>query len=106
MRRVSYGLLESLVLPVTDAWPTCDLCTLPLDKIELVERAGPTAARVLGKHHGAEELATFELGTREWEPDDLQRAVRGHRWFRPETVRPDAPRAELDLDSLGEGVEL
>ena len=104
MRKLSYGLLHSLVQPATDPWPTCDLCVAPLDKIELVERDGPTAVKVLGHHHGQEELCTFELGTRDWEPDDVQRAVRGHRWFRPEVVAEDAPRTAWDLDELGDGV--
>ena len=103
LRKVSLGLVEALTLPVTDHWPTCDLCNGPLDAIELVERAGPTAVRVLGKHHGAEELATFELGTEHWEPDDVQRSVRGHRWFRPETKAED-DRASWDLDRLADGV--
>ncbi len=104
MRKLSVGLLDALRLPVTDGWPTCDLCTAPLDKIELVEKAGPTAVKVLGVHHGQEELVTFELGTRDWESDDVARAYRGHRWFRPEAVPVDAPREEMDLDKLADGV--
>ena len=40
--------------------------------------------RVLVKHHGQEELATFDLGTADWDDEDYSRAVRGQRWFAPE----------------------
>lgn len=102
MRRITRGLVEALTLPVTDMWPTCDLCNGPIDAIELVDRVGPTA-KVLAKHHGQEELVTFELGTEHWEADDVQRAMRGHRWFKPETKAED-DRSTWDLDDLANGV--
>jgi len=104
LRKGEKGLVEALRQRVTDVWPTCDLCSAALDKIELVERAGLTAVKVLGTHHGQEELVTFELGTALWEGDDVQRAVRGHRWFQPET-RADEERAPLEIDSIAEGVK-
>ena len=103
LRKTAHGLVDALRQRVTDVWPTCDLCGEALDKIELAERAGPTAVRVLGTHHGCEELATFELGTEHWDPTDVHRAMRGHRWFRPE-ARTDDERTPLDVDSIAKGV--
>ena len=103
LRKVGVGVVQALRQRVTDNWSTCDLCAEALDKIELAERASPTAVRVLGTHHGCEELVTFELGTEAWEPEDVHRAVRGHRWFRPET-RTEGERPALDVDSIAKGV--
>lgn len=86
LRKGRTGLLEALRKPLTPVHgytPMCDICRRPVDSEEVVERAGPTAVRVLVKHHGAEELQTFELGTESWDHDDLNRAMRSHRWFAP-----------------------
>ncbi len=92
LRRVNVGPLEALVRAPLNSFeaggigaPVCQLCGRHVDSEELVEK-WPTGARVLVKHHGAEELASFELGTRDWDCDDLARAMRGHPWFRPETM--------------------
>lgn len=87
LRKVKLGLLPALTAPVVRPVqgfiaPVCDLCQKPLDSEELVE-TWRTGARVLGRHHGQEELASFELGTEEWEPEDLSRAMRGYLWFSP-----------------------
>lgn len=91
LRRVNVGLLEALVRAPVNGFeaggyaPVCQLCGRYVDREEIVER-WPTGARVLVKHHGAEELASFELGTRDWDCDDLARAMKGHPWFAPETM--------------------
>lgn len=87
LRKVKTGLLSALRAPIVMPAagfiaPVCDLCQKPLDSEEMVE-TWRTGARVLGKHHGQEELASFELGTEQWEPEDLSRAMRGHKWFAP-----------------------
>lgn len=40
-------------------------------------------ARVLVRCHGAEELRTFEFGSREWDGEDLKRAMQRCAWFDP-----------------------
>jgi len=90
LRRRAVGLLEGRRRRVLALRPLCDLCGKYLDGEELVE-SWPTGARVLGRHHGAEELASFELGTRGWDERDLSSAMRAHRWFQPET------RAETEM---------
>jgi hypothetical protein len=84
LRRIRVGLLDSLTKPfVRYNGAFCHLCNRPADSEEIVERSGPSAIKVLVRHHGAEELATFELGTVEWDESDVARAMRGHLWFAP-----------------------
>ena len=91
LQRRKLGLIEALRLPIINLGatqgvsPICQLCGRIVDEEEMVE-TWPTGARVLVKHHGAEELVSFEFGTREWDCDDLARAMRGHPWFKPETM--------------------
>jgi hypothetical protein len=88
-RRV--GLLEALRRPATDGYaPICMTCGRYLDSYEIVEDSGDVV-RVLGRHHGDEELASFDLGTRShatWDDrvEDLARSMRGHGWFDPALV--------------------
>ena len=83
LRRVHRGLIEARRRPVLSSRPLCDICGKYLDSEELVE-TWATGARVLGRHHGSEELASFELGRFDWDEDDLAGAMRAHRWFLPE----------------------
>lgn len=93
LRKLLRGLVPALRAPVVMNYSKamrCDLCGVDVDSEEVVEYlAGPTGAKigakVLVKHHGAEELASFDLGTEHWDHEDLARATRGHRWFAPET---------------------
>jgi hypothetical protein len=88
LRRRSVGLLEGLVRPRVNLGgigPICQLCGRVLDSEEIVE-SWATGVRVLARHHGAEELAEFELGTTEHDESDLRRAMEGHPWFAPEVV--------------------
>lgn len=92
--RANVGLLSALRAPIVDAnWPYCDLCSRPLDAVELVEApSGATFVRVLGKHHGAEQLAQFDFGSVTHDETDIARALRGYKWFQPEM----APNADND----------
>lgn len=92
--RTRVGMLSGLrrkVMPVTVEGfiaPTCVLCNRPLDGEELVEApSGKGFVRVLGRHHGAEELAQFEMGTEHHTPEDLNRAMRSHPWFAPDVEK-------------------
>jgi len=88
-RRV--GLLEALRRPVAEGYaPVCTTCGRYLDSYAIVEDVGDVV-KVLGKHHGAEELVSFDLGTRShatWDErvEDLARSMRGHTWFDPNLV--------------------
>lgn len=86
-RKVNVGLLHGLTAKVVNiggTGPVCQLCDKTLDSEEIVETQG-TRVRVLGKHHGLEEAAWFDLGTEHWDHEDLGKALRGHPWFVPET---------------------
>lgn len=67
--------------------PMCHTCLRDVDYEELVE-AGPRYAKVLVRHHGSEELHTFEFGRRmNWSTDEatdeLSSRMRRRRWFDP-----------------------
>ncbi len=78
--------------------PVCDLCNQVVDEESLVEGypgvensdgmvmelAGQDWCKVLVKHHGQEELRTFQFGGRNWGPTDLKKAMQRVRWFSPE----------------------
>ncbi len=83
--------------------PVCALCTVDesdpqvLDEETLVEGSPgyedgngmimkdseSDFCRVLGKHHGCEELRTFEFGSKTWGPSDLKKYMQRVRWFDP-----------------------
>lgn len=82
-------LLTALRKPLAEGVaPLCITCGRYLDSEEIVEGyPGQTGfCKVLGRHHGAEELVTFDMGSLEWDFDDLPRFVRGHAWFDPTLV--------------------
>lgn len=83
------GLLKALRRPVvTSLAPICMTCGRHLDSEELVEGypGGTTFAKVLGRHHGSEELVTFDMGSVNWDEEDLAKHMRGHLWFDPTLV--------------------
>lgn len=91
LRRSQLGEVASLLIPAHlgpyASWPRCIRCGgRPVDRQELVER-GPLFARVLitcrnhGGPHGEEQLHTVEFESASWDWQDLQRALRGIRWF-------------------------
>lgn len=63
----------------------CMTCGRIVDSESLVEgEAGRTTfAKVLVKHHGAEELRTFDMGSVEWDGYELQSHMMRANWFDP-----------------------
>lgn len=85
------GLLTALRKPVSfeALQPLCMTCGRYLDSWNMVEQQG-TRVRMLGKHHGAEEAVWFDMGTRQWEAEDLAAVMRAHDWFPPNEVSAPA----------------
>lgn len=114
MRRFTHDVLSGLLLPgtlrqmahaVTEDFEgaLCLMCNKPVDKEEVVEGYQATEAKngvpqyskltyckILVTCHGQEELHTFDMGTTEWEPYDVQTRMRRRRWFDPEAGHEDA----------------
>jgi hypothetical protein len=72
--------------------PVCMLCGRLVDSEELVEGyavdlvrgiPGSPTAKVLVRHHGAEELRTFDMGSTNWDEQDLASMMRRTNWFDP-----------------------
>lgn len=88
LRRTVLNLDRYIVSP--NRWdvtgPVCDICQMVVDYEELVEGEpgwGKPFCKVLVKHHGAEELATFDFGSVEWDHKDLAKYMQRRRWFEP-----------------------
>ncbi|HYE92351.1 MAG TPA: hypothetical protein VEA38_15080 [Terriglobales bacterium] len=67
------------------AGPVCMTCGRICDSETLVEGepGKTTIAKVLVKHHGAEELRTFDMGSVEWDSSELASHMRRANWFDP-----------------------
>lgn len=72
--------------------PVCMTCGKLVDSEQLVEgypaepengREGSLVCKVLVKHHGAEELRTFHMGSTNWDVGDLASMMRRTNWFDP-----------------------
>jgi len=65
--------------------PVCMTCGRVVDSEAIVEGypGETTFARVLVKHHGAEELRTFDMGSTNWDERDLGSLMRRTNWFDP-----------------------
>lgn len=72
--------------------PVCMTCGKLVDSEELVEGypvdiehgiPGSPYCKVLVKHHGAEELRTFDMGSTNWDCEDLASMMRRTNWFDP-----------------------
>jgi len=89
LKRTQLGYLQSLLLPITAAkdntGPRCLTCLEVVDLESMVEGypGQTTFCRVLVRHHGAEELRTFEFDSVEWDHRDLKRAMQSARFFDP-----------------------
>lgn len=87
MKRTEFGTSQRIVAHQRSASlaPLCLTCGRDVDGEELVEGEPGTHdyARVLVRHHGAEELRTFRMGTIDWSPDELASRMRGADWFDP-----------------------
>lgn len=65
--------------------PVCMTCGRLVDSENMVEgEPGKTTfAKVLVKHHGAEELRTFDMGSVEWDSYELKSHMMRANWFDP-----------------------
>lgn len=72
--------------------PVCMTCGRVVDSEQLVEgypaepergRPGSLVCKVLVRHHGAEELGIFEMGSDNWDERDLASMMRRRNWFDP-----------------------
>lgn len=65
--------------------PVCLTCGRVVDEETLVEGypGESTFAKVLVRHHGAEELRTFAMGSTNWDERDLAQLMRRTNWFDP-----------------------
>lgn len=63
----------------------CMTCGRLVDYEGLVEGypGESLTAKVLVKHHGAEELRTFDMGSRNWDERDLKSMMTRTNWFDP-----------------------
>lgn len=87
LRRVVTKYLPGLLAPITYdvTGALCLTCGRPIDSEEIVEGypGRHPYSKVLVKHHGAEELRTFEFDSVEWDERDLKRQMQGARFFDP-----------------------
>lgn len=81
------SLLQRILAPSIQSplGPVCMTCGRLVDSEALVEgEPGKTTyAKVLVKHHGAEELRTFEMASVEWDSYELASHMRRANWFDP-----------------------
>ncbi len=98
-RRTAMNLDRYIITPPKAQYfgPVCATCNRVCDAEEIVEGypgeenldgmvtkpAGSDTVRVRVKHHGAEEVVTFDMGSRLWGPSELQKWMTRHVWFNP-----------------------
>jgi len=85
-RRTVVPYLATLLRPNRPApLAQCCICQGPLGSEEIVEgyEGRHDFVKVVGRCHGAEEIATFDMGSREWDDHELGRALARHKWFDP-----------------------
>ena len=87
LRRTALNLAQYVSAPVVRPalGPLCMTCGRVVDYEALVEGypGETTYARVLVRHHGAEELRTFDMGSTNWDGKDLGSMMRRTHWFDP-----------------------
>ena len=87
LRRSTVGLANLIIVPhVQDArGAVCMTCGRLVDEETLVEGypGQTTFFRYLVRHHGAEELRTFDTGSITWSLEDIPFYVRRTNWFDP-----------------------
>ena len=95
--RSTTSLLQRNLAPAVQGprGPICLTCGRIVDEEQLVdgEPGQTTYARVLVRHHGAEELRTFDMGSTEWDGYELASHMRRANWFDP---RGDAGLHQMD----------
>lgn len=87
LARSRLGLSSLILAPHVQSalGPVCLTCGRVVDDEALVEGypGSTTFAKVLVKHHGAEELRTFDMGSSNWDAEDLASMMRRTNWFDP-----------------------
>ena len=85
--RTNTSLLQRILAPSVQSpqGPVCMTCGRLVDSEALVEGEPwkTTYAKVLVKHHGAEELRTFDMGSVEWDSYELKSHMLRANWFDP-----------------------
>ena len=83
----SHADLATLLAPSVQSalGPVCMTCGRVVDEEQLVEGypGESVTCKVLVKHHGAEELRTFHMGSTNWDERDLAQMMRHTNWFDP-----------------------
>lgn len=107
--RSTLGLREALLAKPGGAVFTgthaqqCYTCLRDVDREEVVHTS-KCGATVRMQCHGAEDVVTFDLGTEQWDHEDLARVMRGRKWFDPMTVAGGPQQGErqdgLDMELL------
>lgn len=87
LHRTSVSLAQRILAPAVKSaqGAICMTCGRRVDSELLVEGepGRTTFAKVLAKHHGAEELRTFEMGSVEWDDYELKSHMMRANWFDP-----------------------
>jgi hypothetical protein len=87
LRRSNVGLANLIIAPhVQDArGAVCMTCGRLVDEETLVEGypGQTTYFKYLVRHHGGEELRTFDTGSVNWSLEDIPFYVRRTNWFDP-----------------------
>lgn len=87
LRRSSLSMDQFVISPDVQraTGPVCLTCGRSVDSEAIVEGypGSSTTCKVLVKHHGAEELRAFDMGSVEWDYTDLRSKMRRANWFDP-----------------------
>ena len=87
LHRTNVSLAQRIMAPAVRGamGAICMTCGRRIDSELLVEgEPGKTTfAKVLAKHHGAEELRTFDMGSVEWDDYELKSHMMRANWFSP-----------------------
>ena len=98
--RRSLATLDNLVVaPIAGSarGAVCLLCGKLVDEEAIVEGypGESVTCKVLVRHHGAEELRTFNMGSSNWNEQDLASLMMRTNWFDPHS-----------LEGLGLGIKM
>lgn len=100
--RTSTSLEQRILSPYVKhaSGPVCMTCGRIVDSEALVEgEPGVTTyARVLVKHHGQEELRTFDMASVEWDAYELKSHMMRANWFDPTGNTGLGVHVAVDLD--------
>jgi hypothetical protein len=101
----SHATLDNLILAphVQSArGAVCLTCGRLVDEEAIVEGypGESVTAKYLVRHHGAEELRTFHMGSTNWDHTDLRSYVRRTNWFDP-TAHEGTGMGQLVIPSDG-----